>query len=420
MTSTKLYCVYLTTYAGNKMPMFYIGYSSVDNIQNGYHGSVSSNAYRDIWKQELRENPHLFKTQIVCVFDTRLEAEQKESELQRKLKVVKSSMYINMTDGFSASWCAKYPGQEHYLRGRKRVVDTRSGNIVYLKPKDIKPYHIPDTSRNNTVSVIDMTTGHGRVVHIDEFNSSPELVGPNTGRCTVYVIATGKTIQIDVADYDKSIYMHTTSNKVCVFDLVDNRPRHVTKEEYHSNKERYQHSSSNKKVVYDFETEEFVSIPKEDAANDPGRYICPTKFYRKYQNVVTGEVIKIPMIDSDEIAMIESSGTYEVYAVSPNKGKVWYKNILTGESSAMVEGTQPDGWVLGRHYHRSADIVWFCNPERTEETYCSEEFAPEGWMRGRSTKPNAKKRAKDKMRWVHNPETKERTMIQKDDPNPDG
>lgn len=51
-----IYCTYLTTYFGNKLPMFYIGSTSVSKIKNGYRGSVSSKQYKTVWMKELKEN----------------------------------------------------------------------------------------------------------------------------------------------------------------------------------------------------------------------------------------------------------------------------------------------------------------------------------------------------------------------------
>lgn len=90
-----IYCVYLTLYRGNKLPPFYIGSTSLDRISNGYRGSVASKEYRDIWKQEIKENPHLFQTKIVQLFNDRLSARSKEDTLQRKLSVIKNQLYIN-------------------------------------------------------------------------------------------------------------------------------------------------------------------------------------------------------------------------------------------------------------------------------------------------------------------------------------
>jgi len=90
-----IYCTYLTVYFGNKLPMFYIGSSFVVKINNGYHGSVSSKKYKSIWQSESKNNPHLFKTKIISYHNTRKSATEKELFLQKKMNVVKSTMYIN-------------------------------------------------------------------------------------------------------------------------------------------------------------------------------------------------------------------------------------------------------------------------------------------------------------------------------------
>lgn len=93
-----MYCVYLTSYLGNKLPPFYIGSSSADKILNqSYRGSVSSLQYKNIFKQELFDNPHLFKTQIISYHISRSDAYEKEIYLQKKLNVVASSLYFNMS-----------------------------------------------------------------------------------------------------------------------------------------------------------------------------------------------------------------------------------------------------------------------------------------------------------------------------------
>lgn len=92
-----MYCTYLTIYDGKKLPHFYIGSSSITKIENGYHGSVSSIKYGDIWKQELKENPELFKTHIISTHESRQEALDHERFLQESLNVVKSPDYINVS-----------------------------------------------------------------------------------------------------------------------------------------------------------------------------------------------------------------------------------------------------------------------------------------------------------------------------------
>ncbi|UYL06099.1 hypothetical protein MMDGKJEO_00267 [Klebsiella phage KP13MC5-5] len=92
-----MFCTYLTIYAGNKLPRRYIGSTSVNRITDeNYHGSVKSKKYKDLWKSEQRDNPHLFKTRILNIYDTREEASKAELELQIKYDVVKSDLYINL------------------------------------------------------------------------------------------------------------------------------------------------------------------------------------------------------------------------------------------------------------------------------------------------------------------------------------
>ena len=91
----KMFCVYLTVYKGNKLPPFYIGSSSVRNIQKGYIGSVGSIEYRDVWLSESKANPDLFEIKIISTHKTRLDAYRKEQKIQRLLNVVDCCLYVN-------------------------------------------------------------------------------------------------------------------------------------------------------------------------------------------------------------------------------------------------------------------------------------------------------------------------------------
>lgn len=97
MSSKSIYCVYLISYFGSKLPQFYIGSTSLYNISKGYMGSVSSKKYKSIWKSELKSNPHLFKLSIISTHYNRESAVNKEEYFHRKLNVVSSPMYVNMT-----------------------------------------------------------------------------------------------------------------------------------------------------------------------------------------------------------------------------------------------------------------------------------------------------------------------------------
>lgn len=94
----KTFCVYLITYRGNKLPPFYIGSTSLAKINAGYMGSVSSKQYKEIWKKEIQQNPHLFNVHVLSTHPTRNEASMKEATLQKKMNARSNSLYVNMAD----------------------------------------------------------------------------------------------------------------------------------------------------------------------------------------------------------------------------------------------------------------------------------------------------------------------------------
>ncbi len=89
------YCCYLTIYSGNLLPPFYLGSSTVDKINNGYHGSVRSKKWQVIYEKELQNNPHLFNTSILKTTATRKMSLAIELFLQKKNGVVKSNFFFN-------------------------------------------------------------------------------------------------------------------------------------------------------------------------------------------------------------------------------------------------------------------------------------------------------------------------------------
>ncbi len=114
------YCTYLTTYKGTKMPMFYIGRSNVKNVQNGYHGSVSSKLYKQIWLEELEQNPHLFETKILTVHATKKEAAEQEEYFHKKYQVHKNPLYINRATG-AGTFHADIRGKKNPWYGKSRT-----------------------------------------------------------------------------------------------------------------------------------------------------------------------------------------------------------------------------------------------------------------------------------------------------------
>ena len=117
------YCTYLTIYQGNKLPPFYVGYSTFEKIQRGYHGSVQSKQYKNIWKEELKINPHLFKTVILTKHINAKEANLKEIYFQKCLSVIRNPLYINKAIGL---YCDPKTRKHGPMFGRKHSEETKA------------------------------------------------------------------------------------------------------------------------------------------------------------------------------------------------------------------------------------------------------------------------------------------------------
>lgn len=137
--SNTIYCVYITIYRGNKLPPFYIGYSTAEKIKNGYRGSVSSRQYENIWKKELKENNHLFITRILSYHNSAEKAKIRETEIQKKLRVHKNPLYSN-TQIQNEKFFLSLEMYRHFARERSQNVDYRKkvsekNRILWANPK---------------------------------------------------------------------------------------------------------------------------------------------------------------------------------------------------------------------------------------------------------------------------------------------
>jgi len=90
-----MYCVYVTTYYGDRLPKYYVGSSSKSRIDSGYKGSVSSKEYKDIWLDETLLHPEIFSTEIISLHPSREEALKAELQYQIDNDVVSSNLWIN-------------------------------------------------------------------------------------------------------------------------------------------------------------------------------------------------------------------------------------------------------------------------------------------------------------------------------------
>lgn len=135
------YCVYITHYSGNLLPSNYIGSSTVNKINTGYRGSVTSKKYKSIWEIELKTNTQLFSTDIISTHDTRREATYKELQLQRIFNVVKSDLFVNMAYASVNGFFGRDTSGKNYpLFGKRGILNpnygkSNNGASVKLKNK---------------------------------------------------------------------------------------------------------------------------------------------------------------------------------------------------------------------------------------------------------------------------------------------
>lgn len=116
-----IYCVYLTTYLGDKLPPYYIGSTSLKRISEGYRGSVGSKKYQQLWKKELKENPHLFEIEILSTFSTRQEAFDEELRCHKEFDVVKNQDFINLSFAQpNGPFGQGVSGEQHYAYGKNK------------------------------------------------------------------------------------------------------------------------------------------------------------------------------------------------------------------------------------------------------------------------------------------------------------
>jgi hypothetical protein len=158
--SNTIYCTYLTVYSGNKLPPFYIGSTSIENINKGYHGSVKSKKYKEIWKSELKNNSNLFKTKILTTHNTREEALEKEKFFHQKLDVVKSPLYVNRAIA-SKNGCfgVSFYGKDHHNYGKKLTYEAKrllsekcSGANNYFYGKHLSDDHKMKISKSRRLA----------------------------------------------------------------------------------------------------------------------------------------------------------------------------------------------------------------------------------------------------------------------------
>jgi hypothetical protein len=134
-----MYCVYLTVYRGNLLPPFYIGSTSIEKINDGYHGSVASIRYSKIWVSEIKNNKYLFKTNIISKHNTRQEALDKELFLQESLNVVHNELYSNLSLARKNGFFGRdVKGINNPMYGKDRSINHPKGMLGKKHSKETK------------------------------------------------------------------------------------------------------------------------------------------------------------------------------------------------------------------------------------------------------------------------------------------
>jgi hypothetical protein len=159
------YCVYLTSYKGNKLPPFYIGYSSMDKLQSGYKGSVQSKRYKQAWIEETTNHPELFSTKILSTHDSRKDANTRELKLLRSLKAISNPLYANR---------ACFPQFDNTGRTRPDIV---ANNIAKYKGKSyVERFGAKKAQQIKRKQGVSQTKAKARIWEVDTPTGEIEIV----------------------------------------------------------------------------------------------------------------------------------------------------------------------------------------------------------------------------------------------------
>lgn len=213
-----VYCTYLTTYKGNKLPPFYIGSSTIKRVKSGYNGSVSSEKYKQIWNSEQKLNNHLFNTTILTTHVNRQEALNKENMFHLTLNVTKNPLYINMSNAIPNGKFGRRP--KGYLVSEETRERMRTAKTVSIREKysRLRKGLVPHK---------------GKLIPQNDYWSSEELIEEkkNVKNMRVWhnilkqhVIVTGK-------EYQDNRHKYTSLNKGKVF-VEENGVTKLVTEQY--------------------------------------------------------------------------------------------------------------------------------------------------------------------------------------------
>lgn len=306
MKRQKYYTIYKTTNLINKRE--YIGQHVAYNLNDNYIGSGSllSNAIKKYGK-------HNFKKEILHIFDTFDEMNQKEIELVNHDYVLRDDTY-NVTLGGS-KWNTKnsivvrnkitgivsriqsinFDNDVHeaITKGKLVVRLIGTNKNIQIKCSDFDN-NIHEHVSKNKIVVRDIQTNKTLSIHKDNFDRSKykSVFGG--------IVATkdGKNCYVTRDEYDQNELRVKSFGKVVVIDSIDNTVKQIDKNEYHLNKNRYTTPSTGYVTIKDKITNETKRIHRNDITPEiKDRYFLSTggqvtvfdKILNKYTNITVEE-----------------------------------------------------------------------------------------------------------------------------------
>lgn len=287
---TNIYCTYLTIYKGNKLPPFYIGSTSVDKINTGYHGTVSSKKYKDIYKQELITNPQIFKTKILTTHLTREEAFEKELYFQKKLSVVNSTMYFNESLAVANGYYGRaligsdnpLYGKNHSEESRRKMSETRKGKYKGIPKSEEhkRKIALANTGKKHSEeSKMKMSINHIGIVASDE--TKKKLSNMRQGeKHPMY----GKKHSPESIQQMKETHSNRSEETLQKMSAAKSGEKHPLYGKKHSDETRNKISEGNKKPKHSEESRKKISESRKGKSNNVGT--------RWFHNPITLESIR--------------------------------------------------------------------------------------------------------------------------------
>ena len=104
----------------------------MEKYNKGYCMSVCSKAYKDIWKQELKENLHLFDVVILSEHETRQQAFEEELRLQISKDIPMNTLFVNKSLARKNGHFIQRPGWHHTDEAKRKIGLASIGNTNVL------------------------------------------------------------------------------------------------------------------------------------------------------------------------------------------------------------------------------------------------------------------------------------------------